>query len=291
MFPDDLRQLLGSHYQFVYLGSETPDLPYLSFAGETNWADVMHYEKTNSLVINGFEALRLRWPYKTPADEAKLAWLLGYASHTIADATIHPIINATVGPYQVHPEEHRLCEMTQDSLLFHDLSGSELGYAEWSDNLKFCRESPHFEELLEFWKEHLLASYPNLAGEPEPGLWFTTYTTAIDAAEDDFGVVALFRHLGLGKKYIYRTAAEIRQNSPNDVRDYYDQVKLPTGQIGHFKEDGFDKAVKHIVDAWASMYQSITSFGLDISMIIRNWNLDTGVDMNNIPALSFWGEL
>jgi hypothetical protein len=68
-FPDGLRQLLNQHYQFVYLGSEGPDLPYLSFAGETNWADVMHYENTNNLVINGFDALRLRWLYKTPADD------------------------------------------------------------------------------------------------------------------------------------------------------------------------------------------------------------------------------
>lgn len=291
MFPDGLRQLLSQHYQFVYLGSESPDLPYLSFAGETNWADVMHYEKTNSLVVNGFEALRLRRASKPSADEAdevKLAWLLGYASHMIADAAVHPIINAIVGPYQVHPEDHRLCEMTMDSLLFHDLSGSELGYAEWSENLKFCRKSPHFKELMEFWKEHLQASYPDLAGEPDPGLWFTTYTTAIDAAENDLG--ALFRHLGLGKRYFYQTAAEIRQNYPNQGRDYYDQVRLPDGRVGPFKEDGFDKAVRHVADAWAGMYQILTSPGLAISKIIRNWNLDTGVDTDDIRALAFWGQ-
>ena len=219
------------------------------------------------------------------ADEAKMAWLFGYASHMIADAAVHPIINAIVGPYQVHPEEHRLCEMTMDSLLFHDLSGSELGYAEWSDNLKFCHKSPHFNELIEFWKEYLQTSYPNLAGEPNPSLWFTTYTTAIDAAEDDLG--AFFRHLGLGKKYFYQTAAEIRRDYPNHGRDYYDQIKLPNGHTGPFKENGFDKAVRHVVDAWAAMYQSLTSFGLAINMIIKNWNLDTGTDMNN-EVLDFW---
>jgi hypothetical protein len=289
-FPAGLRQLLNQHYQFVYLGSESPDLPYLSFTGGTNWADLMHYEQTNSLVVHGFEALRQRWTHKTPADEVKLAWLFGHASHMIADAAIHPIVNAIVGPYQAHAEEHRLCEMTMDSLLFHELSGSELGYANWSDYLEFCGQSPHFKELLEFWKEQLLASYPNKPGAPYPGLWFTTYTAAIDGAEDEEGVAGIFRHLGLGKKYLYQTAATIRRDSPNDARDYYDQVKLPTGLTGPFKKEGFDKAVGHVVDAWAGMYQGLTSLGLDVAMIIRNWNLDTGVDMDNIQALTFWGE-
>jgi hypothetical protein len=283
-FPDGLRQLLGQHYKFVYLGSESPDLPYLSFTGKTNWADLMHYEHTNRVVINGFETLRMRWPYKTPADEIKMAWLLGYASHMIADAAVHPIINGIVGPYQLHAEEHRLCEMTMDSLLFHDLSGSELGYAEWSDYLKFCHESSYLEELLDFWKECLQAGYPDLPGEPNPGLWFTTYTAAIDVAEDDLG--ALFRHLGLDKKYFYQTIAEIRQD-PSQGRDYYDQVKLPTGSVGPFKEKGFDKAVRHVADAWGSMYQSLTSFGLAINMIIKNWNLDTGIDTDT-GILDFW---
>ena len=47
-----LRQLLNKYSQFLFLGSVSPDLPYLSFKkGKINWADMMHYEKTNGIAI------------------------------------------------------------------------------------------------------------------------------------------------------------------------------------------------------------------------------------------------
>ena len=52
----------------------------------------MHYEKTNGIVGSGYDQLKRIWPSKTDADEIKLVWLFGYASHLIADATIHPIV-------------------------------------------------------------------------------------------------------------------------------------------------------------------------------------------------------
>ena len=65
----ELWQLLNNHSQFVYLGAVSPDLPYLSFkTGVTNWADAMHYEKTNSNVISGFENLAETWTRKTEVE-------------------------------------------------------------------------------------------------------------------------------------------------------------------------------------------------------------------------------
>jgi hypothetical protein len=46
----ELWQLLNRNYQFMFLGAASPSLPYLSFkTGCVKWADVMHYEKTNSM--------------------------------------------------------------------------------------------------------------------------------------------------------------------------------------------------------------------------------------------------
>jgi hypothetical protein len=116
---EELTKFLSANYQFVFLGAESPDLPYLSLGvGGNHWADAMHYERTNSQVISGFADLRQVWPVRTPADEIKCAWLLGYVSHMVADATVHPIVQAIVGPYKGHEEPHRLCEMTMDSLIF-----------------------------------------------------------------------------------------------------------------------------------------------------------------------------
>jgi hypothetical protein len=74
-----LWQLLNKHSQFLFLGAASPDLPYLSFkTGHTNWADVMHYEKTNSIVLNGHNELKKTLLSKNTSDEIKLIWLLGY---------------------------------------------------------------------------------------------------------------------------------------------------------------------------------------------------------------------
>ena len=108
----ELYQLLNRHSQFMFLGAASPDLPYLSFqTGKVNWADVMHYEKTNSIAASGHKELGESWSSKTTAEEIKFVWLLGYVSHLVADATIHPLVQAVVGPYEQNKEEHRICEM------------------------------------------------------------------------------------------------------------------------------------------------------------------------------------
>lgn len=147
----DLWQLLNRHYQFLFLGSASPDLPYLSLkTGSVNWADVMHYEKTNSIVKDGYEKIKANWDINIPGEGVKLVWLMGYVSHLIADATIHPVVEATVGKYEEHKEEHRLCEMTQDSIIYNTIMNADIRYSEFSSMVKFCRESEYFDQLMDF---------------------------------------------------------------------------------------------------------------------------------------------
>ena len=125
----ELKRLLNKHSEFLFLGAASPDLPYLSFqTGSLNWADLMHYEKTNGIAINGHNELRNIWPAKQISDEINFIWLMGFVSHLIADATIHPIIQAIVGPYGQHKEEHRICEMTQDSLVYNKRKNTDIRY-------------------------------------------------------------------------------------------------------------------------------------------------------------------
>ncbi len=284
----DLRQFLNKYSQFVYLGAVSPDLAYLSFkTGHTNWADVMHYEKTNSIVISGFEELRTAGLMRAPVEVVKLAWLLGYASHLVTDATIHPVVNATVGDYAHHQTEHRVCEMTQDSLIFYETYSSDIAYAEFSQILEYCRDSDAFEPLMEFWKSQLLQNYPEKGEEPHPSVWFKTYADeAIDAAEGGSKLVGLFRHLGLAKTYLYHTKAEIEANYPADKHDFYDAVKTPKG-VGPFWDLGFEKAVTNVTAAWKSLYAGL-SYGLVVAEVVKNWNLDTGEDMDNPGVFTFW---
>lgn len=274
-----LRKMLNKYAEFLWLGSVSPDLPYLSLRpGAANWADLMHYEKTNGIVVSGHRELKRVWPAHGTEDEILLVWLLGYVSHLVADATIHPIVETVVGDYASHKKEHRVCEMTQDALLFNaQNNGNDIRYAELSSVIRFCRQSPYFGDVMTFWKLHAQKVYAAF-GEPDPGRWFATYAEAIDTAEGGSGVVALFRHLGLGDSYVYRTTQEILADSPLDFQKYYASVRLPNGLPGSFLKNGFDYALQNVIAVWNALYTGLSS-NSTVAAVVRNWNLDTGRDM------------
>lgn len=284
----ELWRFLNKYSEFLSLGAASPDLPYLSFkTGNVNWADVMHYEKTNSIVISGYNTLKGKWSARTPADETKLAWLMGYVSHLVADATIHPIVQAIVGNYEDHKDDHRICEMTQDSLVFNDYKKNDITYAEFSSILKFCKESAAFDELMDFWKTQILTNYTDKNEEPETSLWFTTYTKAIDAAEGG-SAAALFRHIGVAKDYFYRPKADIVSNYPEHFKKYFAEVRLPNGSTGSFKKDGFEKTVQNVIDAWTSLYSGLNS-SITVTDYVKNWNLDTGINLDSLnKEVTYW---
>ncbi len=285
----ELKRLLNRHSEFLFLGAASPDLPYLSLkTGHVNWADLMHYEKTNSIAVNAHQALKSAWPAKTPADEVKLVWLMGFASHLVADSTIHPIVQAIVGPYEQNKEEHRLCEMTQDSLIYHERKNTDIRYSEFSSAIKFCGNSPHFDGLVDFWTAQAVKTYPDKNEIPRPELWFKTYSEAIDTAEGGSGIVALFRHLGVGSGYIYKTRQEIFSRHSPQYEKYFSKVSLPNGGSGMFSREGFDRAVHNVVDAWNKLYTGINT-NVNVAAVIKNWNLDTGVDMGaQERTVTYW---
>lgn len=287
---NELWKLLNKYSQFLFIGAASPDLPYLSFkTGNINWADVMHYEKTNSIITSGFNELKETWPYKTEVDEAKQVWLLGYVSHLVADATIHPLVQAIVGPYEQNKEEHRLCEMTQDPLIFNMKKKTDMTYAEFSSILKFCKESAVFDELMEFWKKQLLFNYQDKGEEPHPTSWFSTYTEAIDAAEGGSNIVGLFRHLGIGTNYTYKPKEEILSDYPEYYEKYFRNVKLPNKSVGYFPREGYEKAVNNVLGVWNMLYSGLRSTTFLASNVIKNWNLDTGVDLDSAKKeVTYW---
>jgi hypothetical protein len=285
----ELWQLLNKHYRFLFLGAASPDLPYLSLKlGYVNWADVMHYEKTNSIVESGYPKLKTIWDSRTPADEVKFVWLMGYVSHLIADATIHPVVEATVGHYQENKDAHRLCEMTEDSIIYNVYRKTEIRYSEFSEMVKFCKGSEYFNELMDFWTGLVLSNYPDKGEEPHPAFWFTTYGEAIDAAEGGSELVALFRHIGLGANLIYKTSIEIKNDYPQDYLKYFKEVKLPGGGVGPFKEMVFEKAMDNVTSAWRMLHDGLRA-QIVVGQIIRDWNLDTGVDMDSMEGrVTYW---
>lgn len=285
----DLWRFLNKYSEFLFLGAASPDLPYLSFkTGEVNWADVMHYEKTNSIAISGYDELKRIWPSRNSADEIKFVWLMGYVSHLVADATIHPIVQVIVGPYEGNEKEHRICEMTQDSLIFNEYKNNDIYYAEFSSILKFCGKSEAFDNLMEFWKSQAIQNYQDKNEEPHPSLWFKTYTEAVDSAEGGSNVIALFRHIGVAKEYIYRPKAKILSDYPQYYQNYYKEVKLPNGTTGSFRKEGFERAINNVISAWNLLYSGLNS-NIVVADVIRNWDPDTGVNLDSPNGeVTYW---
>ncbi len=286
----ELWQLLNKHYRFLFLGSVSPDLPYLSLkTGGVNWADVMHWEKTDSIFNAGYEELKASWNSGSETDRVKLVWLLGYVSHMVADATIHPVVKEIVGDYTDETRErHRICEMTQDSMVFFDHRNSEdVRYGEFADIVHYCKDSEHFEGLMAFWKNLMEVSYPEKGEETHPGLWFDTYCAAIDFADGSSVFSGLFRHAGPTKDFIYKTAKEIINKEPDNYTDFFKAVKLPGGATANF-ESIFKKTVNNVVDAWKIIYDSLTTDAAP-KKAVKCWNLDTGVDMRSPDKeVTYW---
>jgi hypothetical protein len=285
----DLRQLLNRHYRFLFLGAVGPDLPYLSInTGGVNWADVMHYEKTNGVVRTGHAALREAWPSKTELEEVSFVWLMGYLSHLVTDATIHPVVQAIVGPYDQNKEEHRICEMTQDSVIYNIQRNGDIRYTEFSEMIAYCKDHHCFEGVMEFWREQLMANYyAKKKEEPHPRLWFTTYKEAIDLAEGGSTLVAIFRHAGVGSNFIYKTRKEVEENHHDEFVKYFEQARIPKGDPENFI-DVFKKTIDNVLDAWKSAYDSLV-LNTPFEGLVKNWNLDTGVDMDSTnKEVTYW---
>jgi len=284
--PVPLKRYLNHHVEFLLLGAASPDLPYLSIQGGVNWADLMHYENSNGIVIHGYEELQHEWSVveQQNENEVRLAWLFGYISHLIADATIHPIVQAIVGDYEHHKPQHRECEMTQDSMIFLRQRDQEIQDAESIALIANCDKQPLFDETMEFWKRQAQRAYPAQPESANPSLWYATYTTAIDLAQGD--IPDAFRHVGKEMGIIYRRSSEI---PPDLLERYFRHVRLPAStKMCDFENFGFLYAVSNVRKVWCRLFEGLRNWDVvDVAKCIKNWNLDTGVDLAT-GEMTFW---
>lgn len=281
----ELTKILNKYSQFLFLGAASPDMPSLSaWMGGPKWADLMHIEKTNGIAMSGYDELKGNFINWQEIEKLLFVWLLGYVSHLVVDSTIHPIVNEIVGDYENHKAEHCRCEMTQDSLIFFERKNFELRYSDFINILKNCQENQNYETFLSFWTTHIKKTY-DLVDSPNPRSWVETFRAIVDAV-DSADVPAIFRHAPLVGNYIYKSPAEIHSNFQEDYEKYYSRIKLPTGMIGTFPEDGFERSVTNVVNAWNELYTGLNSQFV-FSNVIKNWNLDNGRDQaTNI--VTYW---
>jgi hypothetical protein len=269
--------ILRTYTNFITMGSVSPDVPYLAMLAlsKSTWADIMHYHQTNGIVNSGLHSLA-HARAKDKAWECQIAWLSGFVGHLVADATIHPIVENIVGPCTDPSSRsyHTECEMVQDVLIFKDVKNLEVSAAEYTDQLKTCKDSDVFDKVAEFWEEHAKVNCP-MVEKPSVGKIFESYFDILDTADGSNALAKAFRHLGVN--LIYRTSQDLRNNFQQLVEKYYNNVHLPNGLAGSFRKDGFEYAVKNLVAVWSKIDRSLFSTE-NIVEIIPPWNLDTGVD-------------
>ncbi len=292
---DPLGEILGGNQNFLLLGAASPDLPYLSI-GSADWADRFHGVKTSSAAqdekpTNAIPNAFLEYfNGKDGLDDDLIAplfsWTMGYVSHMVADATIHPIVEAISGKLPEGKDKHTACEMTQDSLVFFQLKNQEITIAEYSESIESCRGGRGFFLLMETWRDFIQAIYKEV-DTLHPRDWFSNYVNGMDVAEGG-RIAALSSHYRSVEKWFYRSAREIISDHPQGYSKYFNEIKLPSGGRGHFMKDGFYPSVANVVTLWRQIFLAMQP-NQDYRQWVKNWNLDTGVDQDSPSGVrTYW---
>jgi len=277
----DLGQLL-LYSKFFELGAVSPDYPYLSIISSTAkaWADAMHYQRTGDRLKAG---IRFVNTLSGPEKYKSLAWLLGFASHIIADVTVHPIVELKVGPYAGNEKAHRTCEMNQDVFIYNLLGVGNLHSNNFlRDGIAACNDPAHPDRLdatiCAVWGHMLQTTDSQLFHDSPPSFhtWHKWFKDLLAVAAPG-QLFPWSRHMALGDGYLYPA-------KPDDA--YIKRLQTPKGGPLSYLEI-FDKAQANAREYWAIIVRACLAGDESGLPRIKNWNLDTGKDETG--ALTFWG--
>ncbi|MBF0329923.1 MAG: zinc dependent phospholipase C family protein [Nitrospirae bacterium] len=278
--------VLNRYPQWLQAGAVGPDYPYLhhmltSHDDSDSWADLLHYNNTGEVVRSGAKHLRDR--YKTEKDSKEFqrtaAWLFGYASHVVLDASIHPVVRAIVGEYAENKTDHRVCEMYMDSYIFKETYGIELDNSEWVDYLRHLTDKKTGKmdnAVVSLWRKMLQEVYPKEYAKNPPQVegWHEEYVKKLDGADIDVG---FFRHIAGKEGLVYVPSTKI----PAKEREtYIVNAEIPEKNKFNEKTQAyskiFDFGVGNIVTIWEQLNTAIVGTGDTLIASLPNWNLDTG---------------
>ena len=287
--------VLKERNHFVVMGSTGPDYPYLTdvitygvlHIGH-NWANRMHYENVDGFINEGVRKLSVM-DKKSDQFQNCLSWFSGYVSHVIADSFVHPVVNCTVGgTYIFTNKEHGRCELVQDIYIFNKITGTDICYAASRDSATFgylnilddCSDlqdldkmNPHISS---FWGDILRVAHPHASEYLiNPDEWHKNYKGRVDFAADGRSI---FRHvldILNAPRYIAWSAIEQIERDK-----YIHNVVLPSGTKIPY-DSLFDQAVDCVVSTWKALFPLI-EVGTPPATLIKDWNLDTGVDESKI---------
>lgn len=294
-----VRLILNRFPQWLQAGAVGPDYPYLHHAltshdESDSWADLLHYKKTGDVVKAGVEIMRERYAAEKDIKEYRraLAWLLGYASHVIMDASVHPVVRAIVGEYEQNKMDHRVCEMYMDSYIYELNYQTELTNSQWAEYLRSLTEKKTKkmdQAVSSLWHAMLKQTYPEdyEKNPPQIDSWQKAYVEKMDLADTK---LIFFRHAAAGAGLVYIESTGI---PPDAMKEYIEEAKAPQpNKFGvatmHYKQV-FDFGVKNISAFWSEMTAIIEGTGDPLFAQLPNWNLDKGtIDPEGMGYATLW---
>lgn len=270
-----LRDILNGWQPFLLLGSVGPDLPAILDAALSQRAsDLLHDGKqgpgkpplpTNITACDLYAALK-----GGTANRAEFAFLLGYVSHTVTDAIVHPIVNEISGGVS---NVHLNCETCEDSLLYADVMGGNIKNSNYLKWLETCKTRPHdLAATIALWQSIIEQYY----GNHDVERWVWSYEKAFSIARQVYHIDAVS----------YPAPSEV---TSAEVARFYSHVPLPLSDAtGHFRTKVFDKAVAFVAQLWQQIYLRFVAGADQIGDLVRAWNMNTGEDMTTGQAFDLW---
>ncbi len=293
------RLVLNQYPQWLQAGAVGPDYPYLHHVltghdKSDSWAELFHYVRSGEVVRAGVKILRSGYPLAKDDKQfgRALAWLYGYASHVVLDASIHPVVRAIVGEYEQHKTEHRACEMFMDSFVYNDYFGTELDNGDWVRYLKALTDSSTGgmdPAVASLWHAMLKEVHPSDYSNNPPQIdgWQKAYEIKLSLAEHN---AIFFRHVAAEEGVFYELSSKIL---PEDMTKYIEKALLP-------KPNKFSKETMHYKEILQFGADNVARFWTDLTAAIEgkgdpelpgllNWNLDKGtIDPEGVGDATLW---
>ncbi|WP_230741159.1 zinc dependent phospholipase C family protein [Methanooceanicella nereidis] len=273
MFPSPYRgKSDGGLTKYGYIGSCGPDICYMHnrimHKGESRWADLTHYHNSGRFVAYLVDLA------KTHKDSDLglriMAFTIGYITHIMADAIVHPYVNTFAGAYHhqvASKEAHQTIEVNMDSWMakhyygLKDITTTGISHS-WSDYVDdsnwIGKASDRAKEFFKEINEVFMSTY----GEYPDG------KNAADGLE--YLLVSYYNFWSFVLDIGYDTALGPVPTNPNP------------GMVTRFRQENYPsylfKAKKAAVEACikALDYWSGKAGRDDLLEYMGNWNLDTG---------------
>ncbi len=271
--PPEVYAAALDHLKYCELGAISPDYPYMVIgdAHARRWADIMHRTSTGVLLEHGITQVAAM---SGEAKRKAMAWLLGYASHVVADMTVHPVVELRVGPYLGHETAHRLCEMNQDVYIFEKRMNLTLRWAErFRHGIGTCGQDGLDPDIRSVWAEMLFRVEPDeyRSNPPDFDRWQRACRLLIDGiAEEGDRLIPLARHVAVDLGLVYPREGEVDGS-------YLYGLETPDGRMDY--DQVFDRAVGNV----GLESERIASAVLERDPARRTflaragaWDLDTG---------------